>query len=130
MSQALEVSTWGALLRATRGVLAGDHLQLPPTIISEVAARRVCYAHCFCGKFEAPSIPNRGGPPAAAAAQEVSQHHLCLYHYQLVTTTLSCAECWQVTTCSCRPPSSAKFAARKVCHSCLCLPWPSMYMNL
>lgn len=97
MSQALEVSTWGALLRATRGVLAGDHLQLPPTIISEVAARRVCYAHCFCGKFEAPSIPNRGGPPAAAAAREVSQHHLCLYHYQLVTKTLSCAECWQVT---------------------------------
>jgi ATP-dependent RNA/DNA helicase IGHMBP2 len=39
--QALEVATWGALLRAPRAVLAGDHLQLPPTIISEQAAREV-----------------------------------------------------------------------------------------
>lgn len=39
-AQALEVATWGALLKAPRGVLAGDHLQLPPTVISEVAARK------------------------------------------------------------------------------------------
>lgn len=39
--QALEVATWGAMLRAPRAVLAGDHLQLPPTIISEQAARKV-----------------------------------------------------------------------------------------
>lgn len=38
--QALEVATWGALLRAPRAVLAGDHLQLPPTIISEEAANK------------------------------------------------------------------------------------------
>ena len=35
------MATWGALLRAPRAVLAGDHLQLPPTIISEQAAREV-----------------------------------------------------------------------------------------
>ena len=39
-AQALEVATWGALLRARRAVLAGDHLQLPATVLSEDAARR------------------------------------------------------------------------------------------
>ena len=39
--QALEAATWGALLKAPRAVLAGDHLQLPPTVISDVAARQV-----------------------------------------------------------------------------------------
>ena len=39
--QALEAASWSALLRAPRAVLAGDHLQLPPTVISEVAARKV-----------------------------------------------------------------------------------------
>lgn len=39
--QALEVATWGAVLKAPRCVLAGDHLQLPPTVISETAARQV-----------------------------------------------------------------------------------------
>ena len=29
-AQALEVATWGAVLKAPRCVLAGDHLQLPP----------------------------------------------------------------------------------------------------
>lgn len=39
--QALEAATWGALLKAPRSVLAGDHLQLPPTVISDAAARQV-----------------------------------------------------------------------------------------
>lgn len=38
--QALEAATWGALLRGRRAVLAGDHLQLPPTVVSEEAARQ------------------------------------------------------------------------------------------
>lgn len=42
LRQALEAATWGALLKAPRAVLAGDHLQLPPTIISEAAAKQVC----------------------------------------------------------------------------------------
>jgi hypothetical protein len=36
--QALEVACWSALLQAPRAVLAGDHLQLPPTITSPEAA--------------------------------------------------------------------------------------------
>ena len=39
-AQALEAACWGALLKARRGVLAGDHLQLPPTIISDQAAAK------------------------------------------------------------------------------------------
>ncbi|XP_046352610.1 DNA-binding protein SMUBP-2-like [Haliotis rufescens] len=38
-SQALEAACWMALLRAPRCVLAGDHHQLPPTILSHEAAR-------------------------------------------------------------------------------------------
>lgn len=38
-SQALEVACWMALFRAPKCILAGDHLQLPPTIVSEVAAK-------------------------------------------------------------------------------------------
>ncbi|GIL72076.1 hypothetical protein Vretimale_514 [Volvox reticuliferus] len=38
-AQALEAATWSVLLRARRAVLAGDHLQLPPTIVSDEAAR-------------------------------------------------------------------------------------------
>ncbi|CAF3479561.1 unnamed protein product [Adineta steineri] len=38
-SQALEAACWLALLRASKCVLAGDHLQLPPTILSEKAAK-------------------------------------------------------------------------------------------
>ena len=34
-AQCLEVSCWIPLLQAPRCVLAGDHLQLPPTIISK-----------------------------------------------------------------------------------------------
>ena len=44
-AQALEAASWAALLRARRAVLAGDHLQLPPTIISEEAARMVGDMH-------------------------------------------------------------------------------------
>ncbi|XP_035827063.1 DNA-binding protein SMUBP-2 isoform X2 [Aplysia californica] len=38
-SQALEAACWISLLRAPRCVLAGDHLQLPPTILSKEAAK-------------------------------------------------------------------------------------------
>ena len=38
--QALEAACWTALLRAPTCVLAGDHLQLPPTITSATAAKR------------------------------------------------------------------------------------------
>lgn len=41
-AQALEAATWGALIRARRTVLAGDHLQLAPTVVSEEAAKQVC----------------------------------------------------------------------------------------
>ena len=36
-TQAVEPATWLALLRADRVVLAGDHLQLPPTVLSAAA---------------------------------------------------------------------------------------------
>eukprot|EP00798_Chlamydomonas_sp_ICE-L_P008550 gene8550-33983_t len=39
-AQALECATWSALLKAPRAVLAGDHLQLPPTVISSEAAQK------------------------------------------------------------------------------------------
>eukprot|EP00041_Stephanoeca_diplocostata_P038735 m.1547909 g.1547909 ORF g.1547909 m.1547909 type:complete len:1164 (+) comp25262_c1_seq4:305-3796(+) len=38
--QALEVACWTVLLQAPRCVLAGDHLQLPPTVTSPEAASR------------------------------------------------------------------------------------------
>jgi len=37
--QATEASVWQAVLRAGRLVLAGDHFQLPPTVLSDVATR-------------------------------------------------------------------------------------------
>ena len=37
--QCTEASMWQAVLRADRVVLAGDHFQLPPTVLSAVAAR-------------------------------------------------------------------------------------------
>lgn len=40
-AQALEVASWGALLKGKKAILAGDHLQLPPTIISQEATRKV-----------------------------------------------------------------------------------------
>jgi hypothetical protein len=36
-TQAVEPAAWLALLRAERAVLAGDHLQLPPTVLSAAA---------------------------------------------------------------------------------------------
>jgi len=39
-AQALEAECWLAMLKGRRCVLAGDHCQLPPTIMSEEAARR------------------------------------------------------------------------------------------
>ncbi len=39
--QALEAAAWSALLRAPKAVLAGDHLQLPPTVISKEADSKV-----------------------------------------------------------------------------------------
>jgi len=38
--QALEASTWSALLKAPRAVLAGDHWQLPPVVVDEQAAQK------------------------------------------------------------------------------------------
>ncbi|KAL4440242.1 hypothetical protein ABPG75_003243 [Micractinium tetrahymenae] len=38
-AQALEPACWAALLKGRKAVLAGDHLQLPPTVISKAAAR-------------------------------------------------------------------------------------------
>ncbi len=38
--QCTEPAVWQAMLRAERMVLAGDHCQLPPTVVSEQAARR------------------------------------------------------------------------------------------
>lgn len=38
-AQALEASCWGALLKGKRALLAGDHLQLPPTVLSEHAVK-------------------------------------------------------------------------------------------
>ena len=38
-TQAVEPAPYLALLRADRAVLAGDHLQLPPTVLSEAAQR-------------------------------------------------------------------------------------------
>lgn len=38
--QALEAAAWAGLLKAPRAVLAGDHLQLPPVVISEEAAAK------------------------------------------------------------------------------------------
>ncbi|KAL3130524.1 hypothetical protein ABBQ38_15565 [Trebouxia sp. C0009 RCD-2024] len=40
-AQALEAATWAGLLKSPRAVLAGDHLQLPPTVISEEAMHKV-----------------------------------------------------------------------------------------
>lgn len=42
-AQALEVACWGALLQCKKAILAGDHLQLPPTVISEEAAKKVTH---------------------------------------------------------------------------------------
>ncbi len=38
-AQSLEAACWGPMLMARRAVLAGDHLQLPPTVLSDAAAR-------------------------------------------------------------------------------------------
>jgi superfamily I DNA and/or RNA helicase len=37
--QSTESSVWQAVLRGTRVILAGDHFQLPPTVLSDVATR-------------------------------------------------------------------------------------------
>ena len=39
-AQALEVACWGGILKAAKVVLAGDHLQLPPTILSKRAEEK------------------------------------------------------------------------------------------
>lgn len=39
-SQAIEPACWIPILRAERLVLAGDHFQLPPTVVSQAAARQ------------------------------------------------------------------------------------------
>jgi ATP-dependent RNA/DNA helicase IGHMBP2 len=39
-AQALEVACWGGILKGRKCILAGDHLQLPPTVISKSAANK------------------------------------------------------------------------------------------
>ncbi|KAH3838391.1 hypothetical protein DPMN_111800 [Dreissena polymorpha] len=39
VSQAMEAACWIPLLRSKKCILAGDHLQLPPTIMSKEAAK-------------------------------------------------------------------------------------------
>jgi predicted DNA helicase len=39
-AQATECATWSALMKGKRAVLCGDHLQLPPTVISDEAERK------------------------------------------------------------------------------------------
>ena len=39
-AQALEPACWIALLKGRKVVLAGDHLQLPPTVVSADAAKK------------------------------------------------------------------------------------------
>ena len=39
-AQALEAACWGAILKGRKAVLAGDHLQLPPTVMSDEAAKQ------------------------------------------------------------------------------------------
>ena len=41
-AQALECATWSGMLRAPRAVLAGDHLQLPPTVVRAARAGQGC----------------------------------------------------------------------------------------
>ncbi|MDA9098225.1 AAA domain-containing protein [bacterium] len=38
-AQALEPSCWGAMFKGTKTVLAGDHKQLPPTVLSDAASK-------------------------------------------------------------------------------------------
>eukprot|EP00775_Hariotina_reticulata_P006215 gene6215-6451_t len=38
-AQAVEPACWSALLKGRKAILAGDHLQLPPTVLSDAAAR-------------------------------------------------------------------------------------------
>ena len=39
-AQATECATWSALMKGRRAVLCGDHLQLPPTVISDEAEKK------------------------------------------------------------------------------------------
>ncbi len=56
-AQALEAACWIALPRARRLVLAGDHRQLPPTILSAEAARAGLSRTLFERLADAPSAP-------------------------------------------------------------------------
>jgi ATP-dependent RNA/DNA helicase IGHMBP2 len=46
-AQALEVACWGPLLLGRKAVLAGDHMQLPPTVLSDAAAAEGLSATLF-----------------------------------------------------------------------------------
>jgi superfamily I DNA and/or RNA helicase len=39
-AQALEPACWGAMFKGKKTVLAGDHLQLPPTVLSDEASKK------------------------------------------------------------------------------------------
>lgn len=53
-AQAIEAACWIPMQRGRRVVLAGDHLQLPPTIVSETAAARGLARTLFARLIDAP----------------------------------------------------------------------------
>jgi superfamily I DNA and/or RNA helicase len=69
-TQALEPATYLALLRAERAVLAGDHLQLPPTVLSAAAQE----GGLGISLFERLAADGAGG--AAAVAVLAEQHRM------------------------------------------------------
>ena len=77
-AQALEAACWGALLKAKRAVLAGDHLQLPPTIISEAAAARglgrTLFERLQVGRW--PGAHQRGGRRMCKGGHQGIDSHL------------------------------------------------------
>jgi len=69
-TQAMEPATYLALLRAGRAVLAGDHLQLPPTVLSQAAQE----GGLSISLFERLAAP--GTPGAATLAVLAEQHRM------------------------------------------------------
>jgi ATP-dependent RNA/DNA helicase IGHMBP2 len=69
-TQALEPATYLALLRAGRAVLAGDHLQLPPTVLSQAAQEGGLGVSLF------ERLAAEGAPGAAGLATLAEQHRM------------------------------------------------------
>jgi ATP-dependent RNA/DNA helicase IGHMBP2 len=89
----VEPACWEALLRAPRAVLAGDHLQLPPTVLSDAAAakglgvtlfERLHALHAGVGVAAMLTVQYRMHASimawSSAAMYEVSQQRPCLIH--------------------------------------------------